>query len=1497
MEKKRGIFRKLLLVLVAGLFAFTGLVFSSGGLAFAKTIDGIYGVKLNYNSSIYEISYLKYSVDGIIVEYNKAGFSEAVGTQYETNPSYKMTFSGESGALGLMKGEARVEYSDTEPFASTLSEYNLTYLNLPRSSYNYTEEQLSKARIPVDKNTDLEVRFSYLTEVVYDIYYLTNFSYKQGEYGNTFRVDETTLDRLGNVNFVNGEYNEESKTYSRTINLNYAFEYANSFASGLYFKAKNIFADMIYTFNTDQKVQSIDFVGSGADIGSSGKYFSYTSVADIKLSPNAGTIVKKTDLYIGDDLKFSVYGGVYTNGKYEFLSDSEDRVVTSYGNFAVAVESDYEFEAISSGKGNYAKLSCYTESGQELYSVTIDDSGEIHLYVTEIYAWIKVDITTMKYAQLDLKLVDGNSGTFSGEPFRKVSFSYDGKVITYEYVEGVSEIASRYFVLDFSDTLEISVSTKAGYNFDSTVNPLLVTGDTYLNPSFSGGLVTISARNEDVYSVTVALYYNGDLFKDMNTKIYFSTGDITSPSEFAVSAGGADGMATISGLLNGTVLKFRVDISRYYMLTINGNTYTKTYCDFNYVVNGNSNVILVVSPISFERPVYAGDDTENKIGDIKINLSRVDSFSSNGTIKYRAVYGISYKPVNGIDFVPVTQENPSIFGMLLQSISVKNSSGVKVVIIKQINGTFAIEAEDSSVHEAIAGMCFNLTDNDGNKCFIVAEFTAKLSTFVFTLGNVNGEEILYNGSVYYGSNKIYLDKLVSVREWYQYFAGIKYSGREFLTNERIEPTLVTSGEFRGMYEYTLTNSWVLDGDGLMVDAIVDNRSFLVSYVFTWLEGGEIKHKTVSKYIKYGASFSVDTINDDNLKMPIIDANTSGSKFIGWNLEYDEDILYLDDAEGCNYTAHEVLTFNWDQEVRFIPVFSKSISLIEIKDVDGNIIHSVHVKYDTEVDENGVLRKDDEQITLSKFGYYFLGYYIEGSDVAFILYDGTNLTINYADLGKYIQEVGGVKKWIITENITLKAKFDAIEYTATVTINNEKYRDGDITISIGEINSIGSGKYLASGFTISDFVKIGGLKAKSNGFIAKVQISSYNVAGEFIDDVVSYIAYCTRHGIPTGEDYDGRFDLDLGEFGFLVSDFVSEGADWASLSIEITLEPIRYILSFETKAVNKDGKVINSLVGQTIYYYVTKDNASFDKLSSWLLCDEKGNILDPETYAWQNLMLGTLVFKESSLYGISGLKIEDNNGKVYSFKKWMDLQQNVEVSSALDVTYGFSFVSVFSDVPDITINYYSYFDVTKEYAKISTSGYFWSLNEDTGVYFVDPIKLANMYEIYLISGKLYYISGWSSAVMASIYDSVDASNLFALMQEYSVDYSTGNIEINFYAVYSLFKFEAVDNVDSVVIDVSLPNDVNGNGYDSRDVRFVVVDENDYNSYESSGYSDADIIAKILSTMDLIDSATVARGNTYNKSLSVPTGKKLFAVIQRKVDGVNINAFYIAIVISI
>lgn len=1438
---------------------------------------GYYSVYLEFNSNIFEISSLSYTIDGINVDYSSDGFKpDGEDALY----NYRVTYNGTPGGLGLMTGEARVEYLNTQPFADYFTD-------------NYG---VDNCLLPVEPQTDVTYTLDFRSESLYKNYYLSQLAYKVGTSGNYYTIDTTKVDKFGDASFES-EYNEELGCYTQTINTVYTFNYNFNInkAETIYqhsMVVKSVPSDMTVRTTGTTKAQGITFTGASASIGDSNrKYFSYTDNAEITITPEDGEIIDEVTLYLGDTRIITLYGGMQTGGVYTFKDGLVPEKYVGYGNFALAYESDLDYIA-SESDGNYAKLvvnnlvevepevdpedpdaelePVYEErelEDYERFEITINDSGVVTMSSSLVPMWITVDITTQKYVQVDLELVADGVAEFTSEPYSEVILGD----VTY-----TENIPSRIFVVGFDETIAVRVGLNENYNFTDDMNPLLIEGSYFVHGAFPGGKIEISALKEDAYTINVLLYKDGVLFTDSATKIYLSTrDDVQASTDFTaseVSAVSSEGKATIRNVDAGTKLKIYIEVGHYYNLIVDDVRHPNNYLNLDFEVSTNHNIIIYVEYFEVERPVMFED---TQIGSIKITLLQVTSQETEDGFSVYATYNATYKGLSEDSYSAIRLTNPYVYGYNLVNMSV---AGVDL-LTKFSDDTFGVDAEDAHLHQFLASDVF---DSD-----VVARFTEKKNEFSFIY---NGT--IYEGVSYYGREEMFLEVPVEILEEGMYFGGLYYYAGsdkiELLTIEDQTPVLIEEGEFAGMTKYLLSTPWSLDDSGMLLDILVLPFTYTISWVFT---EDEVTHTTITEDIKYGTEFSVRDFIADGMSDPILE---DGYNLIGWNIEMDEEVLFIK-ADECEYTYYNTFVFEWLSDVRFVPVFSAGTSMLTIH-LPGDIILSHSIKYDEVTNLEKILKIADEWQVVELFGYNFIGFYDQVTVAGSKVIDYTGEELPYAFMFEanpdYFSKEGEVYVWTLLKNLDLYAVYEAIEYSLDLTIINPEMLAGDPESSVGTLEKLANGSYYLSNFTMNSTINLSKLTPKVNHFLSKIDIVINLDDGSTINVETSFGASCDKNGEVVVYTDDGRFSLDNHTLNLIVSDFVNIDTKGVGLDVTIEYTAITYIVSFKANLVNDKGEVLQEDSSEVYYYQMTVENAKIQNASSWVRVTETGEVFGLP--GWYNIYTPTthIAFTKNTLYGISGLSYE-HNGVTYSFKAWNDFSQNVTLTPETVIDKSYDFVSMFSDKYDVTVNYYIYNDTSDNYIKHGVDGYFWSYDVLGSTYYLENPRLANAYEIYLVNGDLYYIDQWSDTKITTFGQLPDGANVYELMSELSVDYKATAIELNFYAVYVEYGFELESGAENYSVTASLPNDPNGNDYTSEDILWVVVDKVRYDAYAETALSISDKLNLILGTGDAIGLATIQTGDTLEKSVAVGESNYLFAVIQRKVEGKKQNSFYVAL----
>ena len=226
------------------------------GQASAEEESEVYGIFLDYNDTVFIVDRLDYYIDGIKVSYYAKGFSTDDGIMY-----YSVEFSGTSGPLGLMEGEARTEHYLSDPFASQFPGFGI-----------------EQKRIAVDGGSEFYCRLSPRSAGIEKNYYMSSFSYRVGATGSYYEIDRATINPYGGYDFT-GAYNEGKGCYTQTINTNYTFDYWYA-GDDFWFKILDVKADMTIKLTTSQRVVGITINGDGKDLVTTNQaYFSYSALS------------------------------------------------------------------------------------------------------------------------------------------------------------------------------------------------------------------------------------------------------------------------------------------------------------------------------------------------------------------------------------------------------------------------------------------------------------------------------------------------------------------------------------------------------------------------------------------------------------------------------------------------------------------------------------------------------------------------------------------------------------------------------------------------------------------------------------------------------------------------------------------------------------------------------------------------------------------------------------------------------------------------------------------------------------------------------------------------------------------------------------------------------------------------------------------------------------------------------------------------------------------
>lgn len=1427
----------------------------------------------------FEIEELSYVIDGIQVQYNKNYFVGDDENQYK----YKVEYSGVSGSLGLLEGDTpQTLYFNSEPFINELPGYGVATMIFKMDADSEFYCKLS----PKDG------RF----------YYFSGFSFTLKE-GSPYQVDETEIGENG-IKFK-GVYDESLGCFYQTINTEHTFHYDMD-GEKLWFKIMGVKSDMTINVSTTTKVLGVTTSGNGVDYITSRQYFGYTDPVEIKFTSANGYIVDKLELFYGGVKVITFYGGMQTNGVNYFKNGATYDKTIAYGNFVLAYDSDLEWEVPEDDNSNYAVLKVKNETEEEYeglksFVVTLTDKGVLTISSARVSEWVKVDVSVQKYAQIDFEKMVEEDKQFSSEPFQRVIISStdetDPDAIVYDATTG--EIPTRIFVVGFENSyLYVQVDLKIGYNFTDAISSDYIYGDSYINRYFAGGSLVISALQENAVTLTINMVTGSGedtkLFANSMTKICISKDGVTTTEtlEEYLSQTAKSGYATLRGIERGTTVQILIELSPYYMMEIEGVKYASRYLNFEYLVNENKTLTVVVSEISFEVPVMY---ESQEIGTLKIYFEKVENIvAENGSISVSATYQARFKAVGDDAFKFISLTYPNKYGFNLVNFNV-TYDGETVSLLKVFSdGYFGIDDTDETLHSFFASTVFNIPTNG---LTIEAVFSSKLIDFYF---DYNGTR--YYGKTYYGESEIYMQNRVVVSERGMYFGGVTATIGDdeytILTIEKADIVLVEEGEFAGMYMYKISSAFDVDDTQATYKIILSYSTYQVTFVFTTDAENYIN---LEKEVKYNSEFSIEELNTESLPRPFY---ATGYNLIGWNLATADGVNFViltDDDADAEYDYFNTFTYEWTENVRFIPVYAPGVAMVTIYDSNGNFTNSIKIHYDDNVAETlGELLIDDNgnYYKSEKFGYDYLGFYdskTAGNLVLAYQEDPEGYSV-VESLTEYFKKVDGVIKWALEENLDLYGRFDAVNYSLDLTFTNYTNCHGTsaVATSTGTITTVSTGKFYISDFFITDTLVLSGLAPYSTAFISKITVGVKNYeGGEATMREVSFYAVCDRAGNVTSTNVDSLFDETSCKLTLIVADFINEESGADTIVVNIEYLPITYIVSFTANLVSADGSIVLSDKSETYYYKLTAYTVFVGQVNNWERCDEEGNAYTGK--GWWNLITPSsrLIFTSQSLNGIAGLRFTASNGKVYSFKCWKDIARDVEIDELSSLADSYDFVSVFSDEYDVTVNYHIYNDIANNYTNHYTTGYFWAYNSTTSSYYIDNAVAVNAYEIYLIGGSLYYISGWTDGEVSGFTLASAIENIIEMNDALSLTYNKETYQIDLYAVYTGFSFSVGETSDSYVAKVNLPNDPSGNRYDDADVIWLAVNKSDYDELSSTNYSDADKITNIYRYSEGMASYNVGTGNSFSKSVTIGEDKYLFAVVVRKIDNVDYQIAYVAV----
>ena len=1519
----RGVTTRLsaVIILVAVLFAGCFLFNNERPVASAGDVE-ISNVRIGLNQDLFEIESLEFYYENAFISYSdqKIEFDE---DEYEVE-------------VKIPQGETLEIFGSVEIKNLAVGGFDYYYLSFDELKEKMTFDASNPFpnSIPANKNSSVKFTIDAIEEdesmVGFRSQYFYQIQYNEWQIGGSFyNVFRPQIDVDGIVS-VGGVFDAVSELYESEINTRkFRADFINSGDDHLVFEVVN--ADNIMVkFDATAKRFPVFVNGVKMETTEDDGFTSKTNVDNVAVTvpsgvingttynfdfaPQLGKIIKKLDLRLGSSNNiFTLYGGMCDEQKdeepdgggavlnYFFPAglDITDMVVGVYGHYAFALDvhsNDYNYSFKSAGEmaGN-PKFVVDVVDGEtprvNRYEITLMQNGKVRVTTATAIASPAFEVESQSFAQINLKYIkEGDVEDASSIAIE--SLKVDG--VEVEKVAG--EIPKSVFILDFENDVTITATLKDEYSYSKDYMDLTkingrVFEDTILT---SGGVINIYTEPEEKYFFQIFLKNeDGTAFRDAYTKIYISKNpDYNDESDFLesdLSLTSSMGTAKLYELkANVDVVKFLILISPYKMIDDgDDNCSVLSYAVFDRAITreeGNVNLVLTVKNIKIQKPVfYKGEE----LGTVRISLVAYSNYYDGQKMVDLATYLVEFKEAGNDYYLPIIETRPAIKGYLFKNIKLVDVADSRGIVEKYNDGTFVVNQTNSILHNYLASM----VSHAGEEGFghLEAEFAPRLIEFEF-----EHEGTSYSAKSYYDSYELYVDKLVQTGEPGKYFVGIEYKfengGIGWVSiSEDFVPFVMGDGEFEGLTRYNLTTPWNCDETDAEFKVLTEFRTFKITIVYTTEIEGVVD--TIEGDIVYGTEFIVEKYGEhESPKYPGIGVYNH----IGWIIEDDPDITYLVSETGeCDIILDNSITYEWEMNVRFIPVFSANSIIVRFFD-DANLLKSVVVHSNDLLEVEKFFTEDGNLFLPHKFGYNFLGFERNGELALSLQFkdDAYFYLPNLDSNSDIFMDVEGSIRWIASKNVDFYTSYDKIGYQLILEIKGSEFVDTDnITTNINEWSNFAGGKMSLDEFAITDELEFGGFAPNTNdAFIGLVKLGYGTIADvTYLDPEL--VGTCDADGVVSYESFGERFNIHSYSFNLVVNEFINEDTNADRIYITVEYLPITYLISFSANVVGENGVVIFEDSADAVYYKVTKENASINYAKNWILCDSEGVELGP--IGWQTITtpIKGLVFEETSLAGISGVYYENGN-VTYSFKSWVDLENMVTLSEDVMFTKSYNFVSIFTDDFDVTINYYIYNDVTKKYELDSYEGYFWLVDNYSGDCYLPMLYTANAYELYLIDGSLYYINWWSTELPEGFSDSPIGDSL-AVTGSYEVEYQASQIVIDYYAIYNEYEL-SVNHLGNIYsANVSLPRDPNGNSYTSADVSYLTIKKTDYDLLSGTAYKNIDKLNMLLPTQEEIDDATLASDNGVLELDSVDSDYYLFAVIQRKVDNDKIPAFYIAL----
>lgn len=1373
-------------------------------------------------------------------------------------------------------------------------------------------------------SADLDSEFRYLLKVKdelnYQKYYISDFNYQTASDASKHTIARSSVDKDGLVSY---SATVNSGRYEATINTNYFFSFTFNNTDGTFDCSTIIYSDIIinmgsdriYSLSVTDEDGNLTIEGCEIDVEDDKTKYLYGESLKLSVNPDDTRIIDRVTIKYGAEEILSIYGGMQTNENYWFKDEFIPKNGTplnscylnrmAYGTRAMSFVSDSLFEMVQYGDDAFSNNAVTIavsdpQKDSELFIVSLNEDGSLAISTSKVSEDISISISTQKYAQVDLQLASGdNLLELSSEPFKFVQL---GSVKYGEGEEVTLNGLTKLFAVGYVESIRVEVALNDGYSF---YEDDFIVGSNYVRESFGGGHLAIAAYKINSFLFTVSLYRDGQLFANADTKIYLAIGEDDFSTPVLTST---EGKAVLRNVDKDSLVKVKVEISPYYLMTVGGVEYAGVF-EMEHIVSGHYNLSIDITYFSIERDIYFEDEV---LGQLKIS---VDGFSSNydpvnREWVYEPQYYVSFKSVDADDFTSVTKTNPYVYGYNLVNFKIKVSETEERDILKYSTSLKSFGVENNvEVHKFISNDVYNSTEK------IVAYFESKLLNFT-----IDNDGDIYRGIVSFNDNAIYLDRKVENIQTGYYLAGIGFNylslvGYEFEVEiVEAEPEVVAEGVNAGKVKYLLTSNWNFDDNNVEFEPIFKPVSCSVEFVF-YNDGSE---QVLTSNLKYGDVFNIAeliSVSAGGYSKPY----KTGHNLIGWKSELSEEVKFIvaDDAD-VGYSAD--ITVNWIGSNRFVSVFTTNKFTVYFYDDNDNILAEHHLSYNEEVNLENLLKIDGEWIVLSQFGYTFDGFYFLDPDnddqLVFEYVEEETPYIIHDSVVDFFEKDGEEILWKAElENISFKGMFKNIKYELELTVKNDQYKLSDevgfyrydsegTELASGELEWVeASNYYLLRNFTLVDTISIIDIESNRLGYIAEIKIGYKDRDTGMFSSSTVYLAECAFDGeVLAVEDKNlGHFDTTNDILTIVVSEYITEeNKTYETIVVEITYQPITYLYSFKAEFVNESGSDILSpadTIDNTEYYLVKKENCILtkDSVSTWTQVEVvDGQIVSKGSNGWITVdsLLDDVSFGVNSLFGISGIKFEAD-GEVYSFKKWMN-QNNVLLKPSEVYDDQLDFVAMFTTKADVTINYYVYNDINTEYILHDVERYFWTYMGDDDYSIGQKIYTKNDYRLYSINDVKYYISAWNDGAPASGFINGDLGIQYIdLKSEIVINYTGETIEFNYYAVYKRFivSLTFTDGSDYTA-DISLPNDAEGNSYTNDDIIWIKV-KGSLNSDPNNNLklSDVDVLHLIYNAGHSLD--ILAEGRVLSKEIiseEMESNAYLYAVVRRKIAGVSQNNFF-------